>query len=155
MQVQVMSVGPKSPPPRWFVRTAWKVHRAVLSVTGGRIGLRRAKPDRWGMLRLHTIGRSTGQERTAVLGYVDDGSDMILLAMNGWAKPLPAWWLNLEARPETSVDLSGERRDVRSRLASEEERPRLWALWAEFDKDLDAFAAGIPHEVPVVVLEPR
>lgn len=150
-----MSVAPKSPPPRWFVRSAWAVHRAILTLTGGRFGLRPAKPDRWGMLRIHTVGRTSGQKRVAVLGYAEDGSDLVTLAMNGWAKSLPAWWLNLEAQPEASVDLGGEQRDIRARLATAEERPRLWALWAEFDKDLDAYAAGIPYEVPVVILEPR
>lgn len=86
-----MSVEAKRPPPRWLVRTVWALHRALYSTTRGRFGLRRATTDSWGMLRLRTIGRHTGEERKAVLGYFEDGSDLILMAMNGWAEPTPAW----------------------------------------------------------------
>lgn len=56
--------GPRIPP-RWFVRLAWYTHRALYRVTGGRIGLWRARSNRWGTLRLTTIGRRTQQERSA------------------------------------------------------------------------------------------
>ncbi len=107
----------KSPslPPRWFIRTFWVVQRAVYSVTRGRFGLRTARADRWGMLRLHTIGRRTGEERIAILGYFEDGPDLVTLAMNGWADAEPAWWLNLQAHPDAAVDLPGGSRAVRAR----------------------------------------
>jgi hypothetical protein len=72
-------------PPRWFIRLFWVMHRAVHSVTGGRFGLRTARADRWGMLRIRTVGRRTGEERTAILGYLEDGPNLVTLAMNGWA----------------------------------------------------------------------
>jgi deazaflavin-dependent oxidoreductase (nitroreductase family) len=150
-----VSVEPKRPPPRWVVRTFWAAHRSVYSLSGGRFGLRRAAPDKWGVLRLRTIGRRSGEERKAVLGYFDDEANIILMAMNGWAEATPAWWLNLQAQPDASVDLAGESRDVRARMATEDERPRLWAKWVELGDDLDAFAAATPHETPVVILEPR
>ena len=68
--------------------------------TGGRFGLRTARADRWGMMRLRTVGRRSGKERTAILGYFEDGPDLVTMAMNGWADPEPAWWLNLQAQPE-------------------------------------------------------
>jgi len=142
-------------PPRWFIRTFWAVQRAVYSVTGGRLGLRTAKADRWGMMRLRTVGRRTGEERKAILGYFEDGQDLVTMAMNGWADPEPAWWLNLQAHPDAVVDLPGGSRAVRGRAANAEERPRLWARWAVHDKDLDAFAARRSRETAVVILEPR
>ena len=48
----------------------------------------------------------------------------------------------------------GSRLAVTGRAAEGEERARLWARWAEIDKDLDAYAARRPHETAVVVLEP-
>ena len=60
-------------PPRWFVRTAWVVHRAIHRLTGGHRGLWTPKPGGWGAMRLTTVGRRTGRERTAILGYVEDG----------------------------------------------------------------------------------
>ena len=142
-------------PPRWFIRTAWVIHRAIYSITSGRLGLRRPTPDQWGMMRLRTVGRRTGTERTAILGYFEDGPNLVTMAMNGWADPEPAWWLNLQAHPDVSVDLAGGRHDVHARAADKDERPRLWARWAVYDKDLDGFAALRSRETQVVILEPR
>ena len=142
-------------PPRWFIRSFWVVQRAVYSVTGGRFGLRTATADRWGMMRLHTVGRRTGEERIAILGYFEDGPDLVTMAMNGWADPEPAWWLNLQAQPDVTVDLPGGSRAVYGRAANEDERPRLWAMQATYDKDLDAFAARRSRETAVVILSPR
>ncbi len=141
-------------PPRWFVRLAWSTHRGLYRVTGGRVGLRRAKVNRYGMMRLTTTGRRTGQERSVILGYFEDGPDLVTMAMNGWADGEPAWWLNVQAHPETSVDLVDGRRSVRGRAAEGEERSRLWARWREIDANLDAFAALRSAETAVVILEP-
>ena len=142
-------------PPRWFVRAAWVVHRAVYSVTRGRRGLRAPTADRWGMLRLRTVGRRTGEERIAILGYVEDGPNLVTKAMNGWADPEPAWWLNLLAHPDASVDLVDGARPVRGRAADGDERLRLWAMWAVYNKNLDAYAASRSRPTQVVILEPR
>lgn len=143
-------------PPRWFIRLFWVMQRAVYSITGGRLGLRKATATRWGMMRLRTIGRRTGRERVAILGYIEDGPDLVTMAMNGWADPEPAWWLNLQAHPDTIVDLPGGSRAVHGRAANEDERPRLWARWAEYDgADLDAFATRRSRETAVVILSPR
>jgi deazaflavin-dependent oxidoreductase (nitroreductase family) len=141
-------------PPRWFIRLAWATHRSLYRVTGGRFGLRRAKGNRWGMMHLTTIGRRTGQERGVILGYFDDGPNLVTLAMNGWGEGEPAWWLNLQAHPEVSVDLVDGARAVRGRAAEGEERSRLWDRWREIDENLDEFAARRSGETAVVVLEP-
>jgi len=149
----------KSPflPPRWVVRAAWATHRAIYSMTGGRRGLRSPTADRWGMMRLRTVGRRTDEERTAILGYFEDGSDLVTMAMNGWADAEPAWWLNLQAQTDTTVELKDGRRAVRGRAAAGEERERLWARWAAFnkDEDLDGYAARRSRETAVVILSPR
>jgi F420H(2)-dependent quinone reductase len=75
--------------------------------------------------------------------------------MNGWGEGEPAWWLNLQAHPEATVDLRGGQRAVRARAATGAERDRLWARWHEIgDGDLDAYAARRSTETAVVVLEP-
>ncbi len=141
-------------PPRWFVRLAWSTHRGLYRVTGGRVGLRRPKATSYGMARLTTIGRRTGQERSVMVGYFEDGPDLVTMAMNGWAEAEPAWWLNLQANPEATVDLSDGRRMVRGRAADGEERSRLWDRWSEIDTNLDAYAALRSAETAVVILEP-
>lgn len=142
-------------PPRWFIRSAWYTHRTLLRVTGGRLGLRRPKRDGWGMAALTTVGRRTGRERTVVVGYFEDGPDLVTLAMNGWGEGEPAWWLNLQAHPEARVELADGRRLVTGRAAEGEERDRLWARWGEIDENLEAYAARRPRGTSVVVLEPR
>ncbi len=144
-------------PPRWFVRLAWVVHRAYHRITGGRRGLWKARPGKWGTMRLVTVGRRSGEERSAIVGYFEDGPNLVTLAMNGWANPEPAWWLNLQAKPDTVVHLKDETRAVRGRAAVGEERDRLWARWGEYasDDEYDRWAALRKGETAVVVLEPR
>jgi deazaflavin-dependent oxidoreductase (nitroreductase family) len=141
-------------PPRWFVRLAWSTHRGLYRITGGRIGLWRPKPGRWGAMRLTTIGRRTGRERSVILGYFEDGPNLVTMAMNGWSDGEPAWWLNLQAHPEARVDIAGGGHAVRGRAAQGEERSRLWSRWREIDKDLDAYAALRSTETAVVILAP-
>ena len=148
---------PASLPPRWFIRSAWAVHRALYSLTRGRFGLRPATAKTWGMMRLKTIGRRSGQERKAILGFFEDGPNLVTMAMNGWGEPEPAWWLNLQAHPDSTVELPGGPRAVHGRAATPEERPRLWAKWGEYDGEdkLASWSARRPGETAVVILEPR
>jgi F420H(2)-dependent quinone reductase len=141
-------------PPRWFVRSAWKIHRAIHRLTGGRLGLWPPKPGTWGTMRLTTVGRRSGRSRKAILGYYEDGPNLVTMAMNGWGAPEPAWWLNLQAEPEVTVELRDGVRRVRGRAAKGEERDRLWQLWRDHDDNLDGYAARRPRETAVVVLEP-
>jgi F420H(2)-dependent quinone reductase len=141
-------------PPRWFVRLAWYVHRGVYRVTGGRVGLWRPRPTRWGTLRLTARGRRTGRARSVILGYFEDGPSMVTLAMNGWSDGEPSWWLNLQDHPEATVELADRTCRVRAHAAEGEERSRLWARWREIDTNLDAYAALRSTETAVVVLEP-
>jgi deazaflavin-dependent oxidoreductase (nitroreductase family) len=141
-------------PPRWFIRLAWHVHRGLYRVFRGRVGLWRPRADRWGTLRLTTTGRRSRQQRSVIVAYLEDGPNLFTLAMNGWGEGEPAWWLNLQAHPDATVDLVDGRRLVRAHAATGDERSRLWARWREIDKDLDAFAALRPSETAVVVLAP-
>ena len=140
-------------PPRWFIRAAWAVHRAIYSVTGGRFGLRRQTAEALGHDAAATIGRRSGKERIAILGYFEDGPNLVTMAMNGWGEPEPAWWLNLQANPDTTVELPDGPRAVRGRAATPEERPRLWARWAAYDGEeaLESWAARRPRETAVVI----
>lgn len=143
--------------PRWLVRTIWVVHRAVYSITGGRLGLRPSHETQWGMLRLKTIGRRTGKERIAIVGFIEDGPNLVIPAMNGWADPEPAWWLNLQANAEAAVELSNGTRLVRARAAVGEERERLWAQFLSLGSAAftDASAALRSRETALVIFEER
>jgi deazaflavin-dependent oxidoreductase (nitroreductase family) len=143
--------------PRWLVRTIWIGHRALYSLTRGRVGLRPATSGQWGMLRLRTIGRKTGEERIAIVGFIEDGPNLVTPAMNGWADPEPAWWLNLQANPDASVELPDGSRKVMARAAIGEERARLWERFLGLGSSAftDASAALRSRETTLVILEPR
>lgn len=141
-------------PPRWFVVMFWHGHRALVRMTHGRLGLWRPKADRWGALWLTTTGRRSGRSRQVLVGYFEDGENFVTMAMNGWGAPEPAWWLNLQVRPEATVGTRDGVWQVRAHRAAGAERARLWGRWREIDKHLDAYAARRPTETAVVVFEP-
>jgi deazaflavin-dependent oxidoreductase (nitroreductase family) len=145
----------KHPPP-WFVHTAWRVHRALYRLSGGRFLWTTSNKRGWGALRLATIGRKSGQERSVIIGYLEDGPNLVAIAMNGWDEGHPAWWLNLEAHPDAVIRLPHQQpRLVRARPSAGEERDRLWQRWVAVDPRLDAYAVRRSTETPVIVLEPR
>src|SRR3954468_18021745 len=129
--------------------------RCTGSVGDGSSGARPTSAGR-GSMRLTTVGRRSGQERSVIVGYLEDGPALVALAMNGWDEGLPAWWLNLETDPDAVVRLTdGQPRTVRARLSSGEERDRLWQRWVAVDPRIEAFASGRSTETPVIVFEPR
>jgi deazaflavin-dependent oxidoreductase (nitroreductase family) len=106
-------------------------------------------------LQLTTTGRRSGEPRSVIVGYYEDGPNLVSMAMNGWGAAEPAWWLNLQADPQAVVELPGGiRREVRARAAVGAERERLWQRWRELDRNLDGYAVRRPRETAVVVLEP-
>jgi F420H(2)-dependent quinone reductase len=143
-------------PPAWFKHAFWRVHRSLNRISGGRFLWTPASKRGWGALRLTTTGRRSGKSRPVIVGYIEDGPDLVTMAMNGWDEGHPAWWLNLEANPEATVRLAHRRsRPVRARAAVGDERDRLWKRWAAIDEGLDTYAASRKATTPVVVLEPR
>ncbi len=127
-------------------------------MTGGRSACAARRPTQWGTLRLRTVGRKTGQERIAIVGFIEDGGRLVVPAMNGWADPEPAWWLNLQARPSATVELpDGSTRAVTARAAVGDERDRLWRALVDLGSSAytDANAATRSRETAIVVLEPR
>src|SRR5437764_15177453 len=108
IEEQVMTTAAARPPkhpPAWFVHKAWRLHRALYRLSGGRFLWTTSNKRGWGALRLTTIGRKSGQERNVIIGYLEDGPNLVAIAMNGWDEGQPAWWRNLEAQPDAVVGL--------------------------------------------------
>jgi deazaflavin-dependent oxidoreductase (nitroreductase family) len=147
---------PPKPPPAWFVHLAWRVHRGLYKLSGGRFLWTTSNKRGWGALRLTTVGRKSGKERSVIIGYLEDGPNLTGIAMNGFDEGHPAWWLNLEAHPDAVVRLSGqEPRPIHMREVTGAERDRLWQRWVDIDPDHETYAAQRSTTVPVFVLEPR
>lgn len=142
-------------PPRWVITTAWRIHRALYRWSGGRFGLRNASAKDYGLAQLTTTGRRTGEARSVMIGYFNEGDDIVTMAMNGWGAAEPAWWLNLQANPSATLVLPDNLTlEVTARAATDDERPALWERWRSYDKQLDGWAARRPSETAVVVLTP-
>jgi len=108
----------------------------------------------WGTLLLTTTGQRSGQKRNVIIGYLEDGPNLVAIAMNGWDEGHPAWWLNLAANPDATVRLAhGEPQRVHAREATGEERAQLWKRWLDTDPELTAHASTRTTVTPVVVLE--
>lgn len=143
-------------PPVWFKHGFWRVHRALYRLSGGRFLWTTTSKRGWGALHLTAIGRTSGKERGVILGYLEDGPNLVVLAMNGWDEGDPDWWLNVEAHPDVTVRTPGhDPLPMHARRAVGEERDRLWQRWASVDVDLDAYAARRSAEAVVVIFEPR
>ncbi len=137
-------------------RVLARAHRALYRVSGGRFLWTPASKRAWGALHLTTVGRKSGKNRTVILGYLEDGPNAVVLAMNGWDEGHPAWWFNLEAHPDAVVRLPHQPpRPVHAHRATGEERERLWQRWLAIEPETDTYASRRGTETPVVVLEPR
>jgi deazaflavin-dependent oxidoreductase (nitroreductase family) len=140
--------------PRWVLRAGWAFHRAIYRVSGGRAGLETPSATRPGTLRLHTVGRRSGAPRTSFVYYVEDGESLVIVASNAGDDRPPAWWLNLEARPEAEVDLRGGRRSVRARRVEGAERDRLRQLAVAAYPAFAEYEAATARDIPIALLDP-
>jgi deazaflavin-dependent oxidoreductase (nitroreductase family) len=106
------------------------------------------------LLILHTVGAKSGQERLSPLLYRERGDDLVIFASYAGAPVNPAWFHNLVAHPDVSVEVKGETRAVRARVADTDERNELWE-WNKQDYDTFAeYEAKTDRTIPVVILEP-
>ena len=128
-------------------------HTAVYRATRGRIGHR--FPGSPPMLLLDHVGAKSGQSRTTPLVYVRDGENLVLVASKGGNPKNPAWFHNLRANPDTTVQVGSERRAVRARVADPDERARLWPKAVETYSGYRGYQERTEREIPLVVLEPR
>lgn len=124
----------------------------LFRMSGGRIGGSFAGGAP--ILLLTTTGRKSGQPRTAPLLYLEDEGKIILVASQGGMTNSPQWYYNLEANPEAEVELGTEKKKVRSRRATDEEKAALWPKLVAMYKDYDLYQARTERNIPVMILSP-
>ena len=127
-------------------------HVRVYRETGGRRGYHWRGTE---ILLLTTTGSVSGKTRTTPLIHRVDGDRYVVVASKGGAPEHPAWWTNLVAEPEATVQIRDREIPVRASAAQGEERTRLWAEMVEVWPAYEDYAEKTDREIPVVVLEPR
>jgi deazaflavin-dependent oxidoreductase (nitroreductase family) len=130
-------------------------HTFLYQRTGGRLG--HTIPGVPGkMLLLDHVGAKSGTKRTSPLLYVEDGRDLVIVASKGGFPKNPAWYHNLLANPDTTVQVGNQHRPVHARVATPAERDRLWKMAVKAYRGYENYAIRSKgREIPLVVLEPR
>ncbi|MHB8692064.1 MAG: nitroreductase family deazaflavin-dependent oxidoreductase [Solirubrobacteraceae bacterium] len=148
--MDVMSLADRS----WSVlRRVIGVHTRVYQLTGGVIGHR--FPGAPPTLLLDHVGANSGSARTTPLTYIDDDPDLVLVASKGGHPRNPAWYHNLRANPDTTVLVGRERRAVHARVATPEERERLWPTVLATYAGYGDYQRRTDREIPLVILTRR
>jgi deazaflavin-dependent oxidoreductase (nitroreductase family) len=138
-------------------RLGWKawqqftqVHVHAYRLSGGRIGgsFRGSR-----VCLVDHVGRKSGKQRTSPLIYARDGDDLVIVASKGGSRNDPMWWLNLKERPETTVQVGSEKRAVRARRATPEEKQRLWPVVVDVYAPYEEYQRKTKRDIPVIVLE--
>jgi deazaflavin-dependent oxidoreductase (nitroreductase family) len=148
--MNAMSLADRSWP---VLRRLMGVHTQVYRLTNGLIGHR--FPGTPPMLLLEHVGAKSGTRRTTPLVYVDDAPNIVLVASKGGHPKHPAWYHNLRANPDTTVQVGAERRAVHARVADPEERQRLWPKAVTTYSGYEGYQERTEREIPLVILEPR
>jgi deazaflavin-dependent oxidoreductase (nitroreductase family) len=130
-----------------------RIHRLLVSVTGGRIG--------WSVsgmptIELTTTGRRSGRPRTTMLtSPYQEGPTIIVVASRGGDDRHPAWYLNLRDQPNVEVSLGGAPpQRMRAEIAEPDERDRLWPLVTADHRNYVTYQSRTEREIPLVLLHP-
>lgn len=133
------------------VRALSLLHLALQRASGGRLGGRLAGMP---VLLLTTVGKRSGKPRTVPLTYFHEGDALVLVASYGGRPRNPAWFENLMAGGQAEITIGRERRRVRARRATPEERARLWPRIVATYEGYRRYQDRTSREIPLAVLEP-
>jgi F420H(2)-dependent quinone reductase len=150
-----MPTSPPIPPPGTFrakvVNAFTNANVMLYRRSGGRLGNTvKGAP----VLLLDHVGRKSGRARTAPVLYMRDGEDLVIVASRGGSDAMPAWWLNLQANPTTTVRIGTERRRMVAHEASTAEKAELWPRLVKMYGDYEVYQRRTEREIPVVILSP-
>ncbi|MFE6858562.1 nitroreductase family deazaflavin-dependent oxidoreductase [Nocardia sp. NPDC057668] len=139
----------------YFGRRSTRAHVALYRRTGGRLGGHLPGRPIARILLLDHVGARSGIHRTSPVIYCESGDVIAVIASKAGQPAHPAWFHNLVANPETTIQLGAEIRHVRARVATADERAALWPICAETYPGYDFFQRlAHPRVIPIVLLEP-
>jgi deazaflavin-dependent oxidoreductase (nitroreductase family) len=142
--------------PKPMIKGFSSLHRAMLSMSGGRVGTKfRGQP----LILLTTTGRKTGKERTWPLVGLPIDADApargwVIAGSYGGHDTHPAWYLNLQAHPQAMVHEGTRTVEVRARDATPTERAEHWPRFVELLGTYAEYQEATDRQIPVVLLEP-
>jgi F420H(2)-dependent quinone reductase len=136
-----------------LIRRLMGGHATIYRASHGLIGHR--FPGAPPMLLLDHVGAKSARKRTSPLVYLKDGKNVVLVASKGGYPRNPAWFHNLMAHPDTTVQIGSARKAVHARAARQQERKRLWPKVVELYGGYADYQRRTEREIPLVILEPR
>ncbi|MCW2966750.1 MAG: hypothetical protein JWM71_522 [Solirubrobacteraceae bacterium] len=144
----------RKPAGRWFaINVSARIDPVLLRLSGGRVSTFPMAP----LVGLTVPGRKSGQPRTTPLLYFTDGEDAIVIASSFGRERHPAWYRNVMAHPEVTLNVAGADHRYVAREVTGPDRDRLYGLaerlYAGYaDYEIRAGAAG--RTIPVIALRP-
>lgn len=150
--------GLDSPRAARIIKVMSQVNVRVYRLSGGRIGkrwrigagFRKPVP----ICLLTTKGRKSGQPRTVPLCFLQDGTNIVLVASQGGLASNPQWYGNVLADPAVEIEIGKDRAPFRAREAHRDERTVLWPRLVALYADYASYQAWTDREIPVVICEP-
>jgi deazaflavin-dependent oxidoreductase (nitroreductase family) len=135
------------------LKTGNWIHRAILKVSGGRVGWAVSKMP---VLEMTTVGRKSGEPRTVMLtSPYQKGDTIVVVASKGGDANHPAWFLNLRDHPEVEVTMKDQpKRTMTARIATPDERAEIWPVITKTHANYAGYQTKTDREIPLVLLEP-
>ena len=126
-------------------------HVLVYTISGGRID---PSSDQAGFLKLTSVGRKSGKQRTVMLMYIRDGDSYVVTASNGGKPQHPGWFFNVQSNPEVTLQLKGQQKKAVAEVAGPEKRNELWARLVEIAPMFASYPKRTDRVIPMVILRP-
>ena len=117
---------------------------------GGKV---EAFPDN-NLILLHHTGAKSGEQRVSPVAYQPVDGGYAIFASKAGAPENPAWFYNLKAHPEATIEIGPDTVPVTARVASPEEREPIWTRQKQDQPGFAEYEQKTSRQIPVVVLEP-
>ena len=134
------------------VKRMSRLNTWLYRLTGGKVGGRWTHGEP--IMLLTYTGRKSGQRYTKPLVFMRDGDTIVTVASKAGVSKNPVWYLNLEAHPECEIEIGREKRRMRARVATADERARYWPALVKFNPDFEVYKARTTREFPILLLTP-
>jgi len=138
-------------PSRFVLKSMNAIHKTLLTVSFGKVGWDAGKMP---VLKLTTTGRKSGQKRLVMLtSPIQIGETWVIVASKGGDDDHPAWFLNLQDNPIVEVDIRGKKTTRTARIATSDERAKLWPEITAKYASYGGYQNRTNREIPLVFLE--